>query len=420
MGRRSGGTNVLSLTFFPAAGYVSGAMLALPAQGGLGQDSQAMSDPREFEIAGIEARVFRVPIANPVRTSFGIMHSRPAVLVRAVDAQGTEGWGEVWCNFPSVGAEHRARLIRETVAPLLKGRRFHSPDQVWRSASQALEVLAIQSGEPGPIAQCLAGVDVALWDLAARAQGQPLYRYLGAGAAAQRLPVYASGLNPDRPEDLAAAKKAEGHRAFKLKVGFGRERDLANLAALRKTLGDAAALMVDANQGWDLETALCMSRAIAPFRPLWLEEPLRADAPVEAWQQLARTSPIPLAAGENLRGDDFSAAVGAGWVKVLQPDLGKWGGFSGCVAVARGALAARTRFCPHWLGGGIGLIASFHLLAAVGGDGLVEVDSNPNPLRELMAVPFPTLADGHMDMPQGPGLGVVPDLAALRAFEITA
>lgn len=346
------------------------------------------------------------------------MQSRPAVLVRAVDTQGVEGWGEVWCNFPSVGAEHRARLIRETVAPMLQGRSFTSPDQIWRSASQALEVLAIQSGEPGPIAQCLAGVDMALWDLAARAHGQPLYRYLGATEAVKRLPVYASGLNPDQPEQLAAVKKVEGHRAFKLKIGFGRERDLANLGALRKTLGEDATLMVDANQAWDLETALAMSLAIAPFRPMWLEEPLRADAPIQAWQQLARTSPLALAAGENMRGQQFEAAIGAGWVKVLQPDVGKWGGFTGCVAVGRSALAAGTRLCPHWLGGGIGLIASFHLLAAVGGNGLVEVDSNPNPLRELMAAPFPALADGQMDMPQGAGLGVAPDLAALRAFEM--
>lgn len=377
-----------------------------------------MSGPEQITIAAIEAWVFRVPIANPVQTSFGTMHSRPAVLVRATDGQGAEGWGEVWCNFPSVGAEHRARFIRETIAPMLQGRSFASPEQIWRSAEQALEVLAIQSGEPGPAAQCLAGIDMALWDLAARAHGRPLYRHLGATEVVKRLPVYASGINPDRPEQLAAAKKAEGHRAFKLKVGFGRERDLANLAELRRTLGEDATLMVDANQAWDLKAATAMSLAIAPFRPMWLEEPMRADAPADAWQRLAATSPAPLAAGENMRGEEFDAAIGADSLKILQPDVGKWGGFSGCVAVGRSALAADKRLCPHWLGGGIGLVASLHLLAAVGGDGLVEVDSNPNPLRELMATPFPALADGQMDMPQSPGLGVVPDLAALRPFEV--
>jgi L-alanine-DL-glutamate epimerase-like enolase superfamily enzyme len=377
-----------------------------------------MSGPDQLTIAAIEARVFRVPIASPVQTSFGIMHSRPAVLIRIADADGVEGFGEVWCNFPSVGAEHRARFVRETIAPMLTGRSFTSPEQIWREADRALEVLAIQSGEPGPIAQCLAGVDMALWDLAAKAHGQPLYRFLGAADAVTNVPVYASGLNPDRPEQLAVAKKTEGYRAFKLKVGFGRARDLANLTALRETLGEDATLMVDANQAWDLDEAQSMSLAVAPFRPMWLEEPMRADAPRAAWQRLAQASPIRIAAGENMRGGEFESAIAGGWVKVLQPDVGKWGGFSGCAGVGRMALAAGIRFCPHWLGGGIGLIASLHLLAAVGGDGMVEVDSNPNPLRELMATPFPPVADGRMALPQGPGLGVVPDLRALRPMEV--
>ena len=124
-----------------------------------------MHGSNQFTIAAIEARVFRVPIARPVQTSFGTMHSRPAVLVRAIDTKGVEGYGEIWCNFPSVGAEHRARFVRETIAPLLQGSSFDSPGDIWRSASRALEVLAIQSGEPGPVAQCLAGIDVALYEI---------------------------------------------------------------------------------------------------------------------------------------------------------------------------------------------------------------------------------------------------------------
>ena len=77
---------------------------------------------------------------------------------------------------------------------------------------------------------------------------------------------------------------------------------------------------------------------------------------------------------------------------VVQPDVAKWGGISGCLPVARRVVAARRRYCPHYLGGGIGLLASAHLLAAVGGDGLLEVDCNPNPLREGLAEPFPALA----------------------------
>ncbi|HET8728949.1 MAG TPA: mandelate racemase/muconate lactonizing enzyme family protein [Alphaproteobacteria bacterium] len=371
-----------------------------------------------MRLRALEARVYRVPIDTPVRTSFGIMRDRPAVLVRAIDEEGAEGWGEIWCNFPSVGAEHRARLVEETIAPLLVGRDLDSPAAASAEAGRRLEVLAIQSGEPGPIAQAIAGIDIALWDLAARRVGAPLFRLLG-GMEVGRVPVYASGLNPDAPDRLAAEKHAEGHRAFKLKVGFGRERDVANLAALRAALGDGAMLMIDANQAWALDEAVAMARAVEGFGLKWLEEPLRADAPRTQWAALAASSSLPLAAGENLRGEHaFADAVSEGVLGVVQPDIGKWGGFSGCVKVGRDAIGAGLRFCPHWLGGGVGLVASLHLLAAVGGDGLVEVDANPNPLRPLMATPFPKVVDGAMALPVEPGLGVAPDLKGLREFEI--
>ena len=77
-------------------------------------------------VVRLEALVFRGPVAVPVRTSFGTMHDRPAVLVRAEDAEGAVGWGEAWCNFPACGAEHRARLIESVLAPLVVGRAFAS------------------------------------------------------------------------------------------------------------------------------------------------------------------------------------------------------------------------------------------------------------------------------------------------------
>jgi L-alanine-DL-glutamate epimerase-like enolase superfamily enzyme len=365
----------------------------------------------------VDSWVFRCPIAAPVQTSFGLMRDRPAVLVRVTDRDGAEGWGEIWCNFPSVGAEHRARLLKDTVAPLLVGQSFETPADAYRHLDQTLQVLAIQSGEPGPISQCTAGLDIALWDLASRKLGQPLYRVLG-GSETDAVPVYASGLNPDRPDRLAVAKQEEGFTAFKLKVGFGRERDLANLTALRCTLGASARLMVDANQAWDVQTAMEMSCALEDFAPGWLEEPIRADAPSEDWRRLRGATPIPLAAGENLRGESFTAVTDARLIDVLQPDIGKWGGLSGCVPVGRAALAAGLRLCPHWLGGGVGLVASLHFLAAVGGDGMAEVDANPNPLREAMATPFPPVAAGQMRMPKGPGLGIAPDLKRLQAFQV--
>jgi D-galactarolactone cycloisomerase len=367
-------------------------------------------------LAKAEAFVFRAPIAQPVTTSFGVMHSRPAVVVRVEDADGAVGWGEIWCNFPAVGAEHRARLFQSVVAPLLLDRARESPDEMFATASRRLHVLGLQTGEEGPIAQVLAGADVALWDLVGRRAGQPLWRILG---GRPEISVYASGLNPDAPERLAARKLGEGYRAFKLKVGFGRERDLANLMALRATLGEQATLMVDANQAWGLEEALAAAEAMAPFALRWLEEPMPVDAPAAAWARLAQASAMPLAGGENIRGTEgFAAAIDAGSLGVIQPDIGKWGGFSGCLDVGRRALSAGRMFCPHWLGGGVGQVASMHLKAAVGGEGFVEVDANDNPLREPLGAPFPLVRDGLVTLGEAAGLGIEPDLAALADFRV--
>src|SRR5690606_12087963 len=163
--------------------------------------------------------------------------------------------------------------------------------------------------------------------------------------------------------------------AFKLKIGFGADTDLGNVRAIARDLGPGERFMVDVNQGWDLGTACDMAGRLASFPLGWIEEPLAADRPADEWRTLAAAATAALAGGENLRGRDaFQAAIDGGWLDVIQPDVAKWGGLSGCRDVARAALAAGRRYCPHFLGGGIGLIASAHLLAAVGGDGLLEVD----------------------------------------------
>src|SRR5678816_1618966 len=109
--------------------------------------SRPVPEPPEMmpRIAGLAAFVLRWPVTVPVRTSFGTMLDRPAVLVRVEDEEGAHGWGEAWCNFPSCGAEHRARLIETVLAPLVVGRAFASPDAAFRELSEQTAVLAKRS-----------------------------------------------------------------------------------------------------------------------------------------------------------------------------------------------------------------------------------------------------------------------------------
>ena len=254
-----------------------------------------------LHVASLRALVFRAPVAIPVRTSFGTMRDRPCVLVRAEDAEGRVGWGEIWCNFPAVGPEHRARLVDSLFAPLLEGQSFDDAAAALHMLTGKTSVLALQCGEPGPFAQCIAGIDIALWDLAARTAGQPLWRFLGGRSPA--VAVYASGLHPDDVPHLAPACQQAGHRAFKLKLGFGRDRDIASLEALRTVLGPQATMMADVNQGWTLPQALAMAPALDRFALDWLEEPLRADRPWTEWLELSARCATRLAAGENLMGE---------------------------------------------------------------------------------------------------------------------
>src|SRR6185503_2266371 len=229
-----------------------------------------------------------------------------------------------------------------------------------------------------------------------------------------RIRAYASGISPEGPGDIAAACRAQGHRAFKLKVGFGASRDLANLRDMRATLGDDAIVMADANQAWDLREATSMAERMRAFGLAWLEEPLRADRPWDEWRALASSTQVPLAGGENIAGlEAFDEALAARSLRVIQPDVAKWGGISGCLEVAARALRAGLRYCPHYLGGGIGLLASAHLLAAAGGDGMLEIDSNPNELRTLTCGPVRDIREGWVRLGEAPGLGEAPDLAAL-------
>ncbi len=371
--------------------------------------STGLPDTEPIDIMEVVVEVYQAPVSRPVRTSFGVMATRPAVLIRLRDRDGVVGYGEVWCNFPAPAAHYRAAIVSEILAPQVLGRTWRHPKEVFDNLSSGTRIMSLQAGDQGAFSHAIAGIDIAVWDLAARRAGQPL-RCLLWGSAAGQIAVYASGIGPDHALEQATHARDIGHRAFKLKVGFGAEVDLANLGSLRRELGGETVVAVDANQAWSLEEAVSRSAQMAPYLPAWLEEPLRADVRRDCWSDLRSRSEISLAAGENEYGErGFDRMIDAGAVKIIQPDATKWGGISGTFPVARRIIKSGARYYPHYLGGGIGLVASAHLLAAAGGDGLLELDTNPNPLRSGLAEPFPPLVGGYLTLSKAPGLGVSPD-----------
>jgi D-galactarolactone cycloisomerase len=225
--------------------------------------------PQSFVIRRVQAFCYRYPLVTPVVTSFGLMLNRPAVLVRVEDEEGNFGWGEIWANFPSTGAEHHARIVNEFLAPAMSGFKAAYPADVFDSLTQRTAIIALQSGEPGPFAQTIAGIDIAIWDLYAKRCN---------GGTINTIRAYASGINPTGSKQIAEMAVNAGHRALKLKIGFDCTRDHGNLAALRELIGDGV-LAADANQAWSKQQALEIARRLQKFRLAWLEEPIRADRP---------------------------------------------------------------------------------------------------------------------------------------------
>ena len=370
-----------------------------------------------IKIRSVDVIVYRYPLATPVQTSFGVMIDRPMVVVKLVDEDGISGYGEVWCNYPAVGAEHRARLIKSIFAPLICLKSFPSPTDCFELLTSETWVLAVQTGEYGPIAQCIAGIDTAIHDLYARRLHLPLWKLLG--GTSDKVATYGSGISPATADKTAEAALSAGHNALKLKIGLDTALDIQNISSLRRLLGKGGKLMVDANQAWKAEQAKEIIDKIVPFDLEWIEEPILADRPDDEWYSLADITDIPLAAGENIFGEEsFSHLVSETNLGIIQPDLAKWGGFTKTVPLAKKIIASKKQYCPHFLGGGIGLLASAHVLAAVGGVGLLEVDCNPNPLRTTITEKFFDTSLNLMELGDQPGLGIEPDLDSISAYQV--
>lgn len=364
--------------------------------------------PQAIEVFHLEA-----PLARPRRNSFGEMRARPALLVRLLNADGSEGWGEVFCNWPSFAAKHREKILREILTPLAVGKQYGSPSELWQGLTDDTRKLVIQANEPGPFEQAIAGIDMAAWDMVARRANLPLHLVLGDENA--EVPAYASALTSETM-DLVPDLSDAGWPGYKIKVGFGLEADCRALQTLRDMVALDAKVMVDANQAWDLDAAAIAMAAFEPFDLEWLEEPLLADRPVTEWRRLSAAGTTPLAAGENVRGfDGFIGLIGSGAVRFIQPDAIKWGGLSGLMRIRAMADDADVAFAPHYLGSGIGLLATAH--AAVGmGAAWLEVDQTENPLRDVLLGNAMTVENGKVRLTKQPGLGFTPSPGVLKSF----
>ncbi len=271
-----------------------------------------------------------------------------------------------------------------------------------------------QYGMRGAVIMAMSGIDIALWDLAGKRAGLPVYDLIG-GKTRETIPLYLSTLNTAAGLEkmLAAATAAvdEGFTALKyfFKHGpnhgpAGMREELENVRELRNAIGPDIQLMLDAHFKWDLPYAMRMMDRLVEFDIEWLEEPIPSDD-LAGHERLANMNAIALAAGEHSRTRfDYLDLLNAG-VYYLQPDMNRVGGFSEMLKICGLAASHSRAVCPHQ-----GWLHSYHLIAAMSccpiGEFFPRRDPIPgNSLIWEVLDGEPQAVDGVIDVPDGPGFG---------------
>ena len=349
--------------------------------------------------------------------ALGLMPTRPALLIRVRSEDGCDGWGEIWANFPPRANIHKAHVVEDVIAPRLRGFSFTEPAEADLFLRETLSIYFLHVGQTRVLEHILAGIDVALWDLALRSAGQTFAAHMGLSESSSH--TYASSINPPDLERLIPLHAGWGQSQFKLKLGFDDTADRAFVRKAAAILPPGARLMLDNNQTWDLPRAEAMLRSLEDFEPLFAEEPIPADSDHSDWEHLARITAIPLAGGENLYGmEEFLRMVEAGLL-YLQPDVAKWGGVSGALALAN-ALPSGVVLWPHFMGTAVGQVAALSVAAAVGAGSVCEMDVNANPLRTGLCGSVLSICDGRVALPSAPGLVVPPCGSRLEELRETS
>jgi D-galactarolactone cycloisomerase len=366
------------------------------------------------KIDSIEIHHYRLPLDPPFQASWDpkprTSHTNTLVRVRAGEYEGV-GSGDAMLGF----AGHEGLFIG------------HDPFAIERHV-RILDNLQFHYGRMWPL-------EVALWDLIGKISGQPLWKLLG--GAEGKVRAYASTgerLPAAERADSARRLRDQGFPALKLRFHAANPRDdLAVVRAVREAVGPEMAILVDANQGWqmpwdasapwDFKTALWMAEALAELEAYWLEEPLpRHD--YRGLAELRRRARVRIAGGEgNREFNELREYLHHGSLDVYQADVVWSTGILRGRQLAAEVQAAGAIYSPHTWGDGLVLLANLHVSAAVSQAPFIEFPFDPphwTPERRDFILPEPTQAgdNGMITLPDGPGLGVEIDWQTLEPLRI--
>ncbi len=390
-----------------------------------------------MKITAIDIHVLLVPDYDVLACS----SAQDDLVVEIHTDEGIVGIGETDTN-PWVARECiRARgthCMGLGLEEMLLGADPMQPEAIWEKIYQGSKM----TGRRGALICALGAIDMALWDIKGKALGMPLYRLFG-GDGRKAITPYASLLPVGRTLDEYAASliekvlraKALGFQAAKLEVCVNgpyshnglQESDDAIVDIVRecrRAVGPELVLMVDVAYAWpDAGTALGVLERLAPYDLYFVETPIDIDD-LDGYAFLHTKSPIRIAAGEwqNTR-FEFLDLADRGHIDILQPDVGRVGGFTEALRVCRIAADRDRLIVPHCWKSGIGIAASIHLAAACDHCPYVEflpVELAESPLRrDLLVEDFPMI-DGTIKVPESPGLGIMLNRDVLQQYRVDA
>ena len=360
----------------------------------------------KLRIESILTRAVAAPMKRPLAASTGALTAAALLLIDLQTDAGIVGrsylFGIGKRNLPPI-----AKLV-EAMAEMLKGDAV-APFDIERKLRAKYTLLGVHN----IVLFAMSGIDMAAWDAAGQAFGQPLARLLG--AMPRPIPAYNSkglGIMPLKPLVKEAAELLEeGFGAVKLRLGRPDAReDLQALREVKKAIGPNAILMVDFNQALSVAEALKRGRMIDDEGGVyWIEEPVRADD-FAGSARLAREIATPIQIGENFMGpEQMAQALAAGACDFVMPDAQRIGGVSGWMRAAALAQGAGVEMSSHLFPE-----ASCHLLAATPTCHWLEfVDWAAPVLQDPLQV-----NDGHVPVPERPGLGMTWDEKAVKRFAV--
>jgi D-galactarolactone cycloisomerase len=377
-----------------------------------------------MKIARVETFILSDQLEGSFFFSQWEYHERRICIVKITADNGLYGWGEGYgpADIIEAGINH--------LRPILIEKNPIEQETLWFEMYRK----TLDFARRGVLTAALSAIDVALWDLKGKFLNLPVSVLLG-GQYRKKVIPYATGLYFSKSHHLAKnlAEEAkqyvkQGFRAIKMKVGLSIKDDIHHIKSVRKAIGDEIPLMIDANHAYSLREAVKLARLAEPYDISWFEEPVSPEF-YNHYRELRQKTSIPIAGGEceYLR-YGFQQLLKNDCLDILQLDICASGGLTEAKRIAALASTYGVEIVPHTWGTGIAFHAALHFIANLepipgrlcSPDFYIEYDRTENAIREKLTLPGIKMADGFIQIPQSPGLGIEINEEALHEYKTTA